>query len=146
MRRCSHCGFWVKEENPWATSGQPRGQCRRLPPSLGRRGSSRDDKPYTADAEFPVTRSDWWCGEFSSRADRMGFVVPISRKVVDPLEPKSPDQQPNSAETKLLLLSQQEAAERLRISSSTLGKLTREGQIAATRVGKRLLVLSRVPR
>src|SRR5690606_36976394 len=79
-------------------------------------------------AEFPMTRSEWWCGEFSSRSERMGLVVPDRQKTLAPPISQKP-----------LLLSQRAAAERLGVNAKTLYNLTKQGKVMATRIGSRVL-------
>jgi excisionase family DNA binding protein len=81
------------------------------------------------DAQFPVTHSDWWCGEFNARADQAGYALPVLAN--------APSKEAN--ETRQQLLTTREAAKRLGICERSLYKLTQTGAINATRLGKRVL-------
>jgi excisionase family DNA binding protein len=131
MHRCSHCNFWFELSEGWSDRSNAIGECRRLPPKPGHRGASADGKVISCQAEFPVTRTDTWCGEFSSRAAGLGFLVPDSSvgKAAKSIVPGAPP----------LLFSTREAAKRLQICERTLHSLAKQGAVASIRVGRRVL-------
>ena len=102
MNRCSHCVFWTGQTNERRELVDTVGQCRRFPPHRGSRSVSADGKVFTSEAEFPVTRTDCWCGEFSSCSQGLGLLVPDN--------PTGQMKKSNAPSATSMLLSSREAA------------------------------------
>jgi len=97
--KCKECKFWQSRWDYLEYSGddeseglergtkycyQQIGQCRRFPPVyISPDESVRGFDSFDGDAsdffEFPVTRSDMWCGEFASASQQPKSKEPLSK-------------------------------------------------------------------
>lgn len=78
VRTCQHCRWFMR--------GAPDGGfCRRLPPTafFSPRQTALGRIEMDSTSQFPMVRSDWWCGEWGGK---LGALGPVQEPEIQQIE------------------------------------------------------------